>query len=206
MKALFRMFFGLLLVAVSGDFVIGRAGGQLNSSGAQNIPDVMSCSPAPCVVAPKQASEGGNGVVNAPIAANPLHPKQLLLGSTDNNCGNFVRVAFHSSTDGGSKWTRYCMAPLITPQGEEFAGGQPMLGYDHNGVAYIAAGYGGGDTNGAIAFQKSSDGVNWSAPAVAIEGTEVVTTAYGWMAVDGNGQSPWVNSLYISGVFINEPD
>jgi len=98
------------------------------------------------------------------------------------------------------------MAPLMTPQGEEFAGGPPMLGFDHDGVAYIATGYGGSDTNGAIAFQKSSDGVSWSAPAVAIEGSKQAYMAWGWMAVDGNGQSPWVNSLYISEVFINEPD
>jgi len=206
MRDTFPRFVCTILLAGINFFLVPPAVGQSAVRSQGSRADVLSCSPVPCVVPPTQASAGGNGVVNAPIAANPLHPKQLLLGSTDNNCGNFVRVAFHSSTDGGSKWTRYCMAPLITPQGEEFAGGQPMLGYDHNGVAYIAAGYGGGDTNGAIAFQKSSDGVNWSAPAVAIEGTEVVTTAYGWMAVDGNGQSPWVNSLYISGVFINEPD
>src|SRR5690242_20289539 len=103
--------------------------------------DTLTCSPAPCVLPPAQASEGGNGVVNAPIAANPLNPRQIVLGSTDFNCPAETRVAVQVSNNGGSDWSHICMTPLRTQQGIEYAGGQPMLGYDHNGVAYIAAGY-----------------------------------------------------------------
>jgi len=205
MRAKFVKYFSMSLLALIGCFP-PRAVGQSSVGSPGSRANILSCSLAPCVVPPMQASEGGVEVANAPIAVNPLNPKQLLVGSQDYNCPAPTQVAFHVSSDGGSKWNRYCMAPLITPQGEEFAGGQPLLGYNHNGVAYIAAGYGGGDTDGAVAFQKSSDGVNWSAPAVAIEGSKRVTAAYGWMAVDGNGRSPWVNSIYISAVFINEPD
>ena len=168
--------------------------------------DLLSCSPAPCTFLPVRASDSGKGVVNAPIAANPLNSKQLLLGSSDGNCIYPIEVAFHISTDGGSKWSHYCMAPLMTPQGEEFAGGQPMLGFDRNGIAYIAAGFGGPDTDGATAFQTSKDGVHWSPPAVAIPGSKHSKPIYGWMAIDASGQSPWVNSLYITSVFLNEPD
>ncbi|HTA25886.1 MAG TPA: hypothetical protein VK763_20310, partial [Terriglobales bacterium] len=49
-------------------------------------PHSTSCSPAPCVLPPTQASEGGAEVSDAPIVADPLNPLNLLLGSFDANC------------------------------------------------------------------------------------------------------------------------
>ncbi len=61
----------------------------------------LACSPAPCVLPPTLASEGFGAVVDAPIQANPVKPNQLILGSEDDNCGEFTTLGFHVSNDGG---------------------------------------------------------------------------------------------------------
>ena len=45
--------------------------------------DILSCSPAPCVLPPTQGSAGGYSVVDAAIASNPLNRNELLLGGDD---------------------------------------------------------------------------------------------------------------------------
>src|ERR1700730_12385778 len=69
------------------------------------------CSPAPCVLPPTQASEGGNPVTDTPIVSNPLSPKQLLLGSVDGNCPMSSDLGFHFSLDGGSILRRVLCLP-----------------------------------------------------------------------------------------------
>src|SRR3984893_16914512 len=72
------------------------------------------CSPAPCVLPPTQASEGGNPVTDTPIVSNPLNTKQLLHGSVDFNCsGEQSNLGFHLSIDGGSTWQHVLCMPTI---------------------------------------------------------------------------------------------
>ncbi|HTA25256.1 MAG TPA: hypothetical protein VK763_17105, partial [Terriglobales bacterium] len=64
-------------------FAAGQAGSPAIDAGGLHP---TSCSPAPCVLPPTQASEGGAEVSDAPIVADPLNPLNLLLGSFDANC------------------------------------------------------------------------------------------------------------------------
>jgi hypothetical protein len=154
---------------------------------------------------PAQASEGG-ALVNTPsIAADPLNPKHLVLGANDFNCGF---SASYTSADGGLTWTvPFCM-PDLNHRGRLFSpGSDPAVGYDRNGVAYIAGPYfhaEGGNITGFVAFSKSNDGIHWSQPAVALNAGNSFA-AYSWLAVDTNVGSPYVNSLYVSAVAIGPP-
>jgi hypothetical protein len=162
-----------------------------------------ACSPAPCVLPPTQASEGGALVNTSPIAVNPLDPKQLLVGSNDFNCPGEGTAGFHLSADGGSTWSLTCMTGIITQDHVYDPGGGPAVGYDRNGVAYIVSSYIDNEEGiyGFVAFEKSDDGVNWSNPRVAL-GVEDSLAVYSGLAVDTNPNSPYLNSLYVSAVVI----
>jgi len=166
--------------------------------------DVLSCSPAPCVLPPTYVSSTGNIMYDAALVSNPLNPKTLLLGTDDGTCGS---PGFYLSPDGGSTWTRaLCLTNIITQQRVYYPIGQPMVAYDHGGEAYDAGEYADskGTNYGLVGVQKSSDGVNWSKPTPALGGVYKLYL-YSWMAADAMPTSPYVNSLYISTVVIGEP-
>lgn len=157
------------------------------------------CTPAPCVLPPTQASEGGNPVTDAPIVSSPLNPKQLLLGSVDGNCPPPSVLGFHLSRDGGSAWNRTCMPSIFTRQHVYWPSDEPSVGYDRMGSAYIAGVYfdSEGMGYGLIAIQKSSDGIHWGKPVIALRrpgDTEPYDT---FLTVDA-GPSQWSNSIYVS--------
>jgi hypothetical protein len=159
----------------------------------------FNCSPAPCVLPPTQASEGGNFVTDSPVVTDPLNPKRLLLGSVDGNC-NRTGLGFHLSRDGGSTWVPTCMSAIVTKQGDYLPVDEPSVGYDRNGNAYIAGLYFDSEGMGLVAFQRSTDGTKWSKPAVALRlpgQTYPFETSF---TVDVSAGSPWANSLYVSGV------
>jgi hypothetical protein len=190
----------LILAAVLAE---GQSGGAANAS-AQPASRPASCSPAPCVLPPTLASEGGNQVAVAPLAADPLNAQHLLVGSYDLNC---VYAGFHFSSDGGSTWNLHCMPTINDPQGEYVPGGQPMVGYDANGIAYIGDEYAVSEAAaGLVAIQKSSDGVSWSTPEIALGPSTENVFYYNSLAVDANLGSPYVNNLYISAVVFDEPN
>jgi hypothetical protein len=180
-----------------------RAPQLLGSGQAANFGPAI-CSPAPCVPPPIQASEGGNQVVDAPIAADPLNREHLLVGSYDLNC---KYAGFHSSQDGGVTWNLHCMPEITTRQLTYQPGAVPSVGYDSKGTAYLADAYGDTDEqhSSLVALQKSVDGISWSAPEVALGPTTDESLFYAWLAVDSNPQSPYANNLYVSAVALSEP-
>ena len=135
-----RFSLAILLIVIGRD-PSGRGGGERpvpRDGGA----DGLNCSPAPCVLPPTQASEGGGTVTDTPIVANPLNGDDLLLGSVDYNCGQESNVGFHLSRDGGSTWKRVeCMAAITTKQNNYLALDEPSVSYDRTGTAYIAGIY-----------------------------------------------------------------
>jgi hypothetical protein len=131
----------IVLVLSAGHFLAGNAYGQSAETARSVKSDRFNCSPAPCVLPPTQASEGGNPVTNTPIVSNPLNPKHLLLGSVDGNCPPPSVLGFHLSRDGGSTWSRTCMPSIITKGRVWWPTFEPSVGYDRNGVAYIAGFY-----------------------------------------------------------------
>jgi uncharacterized repeat protein (TIGR03803 family) len=189
------------LKRTSGHFFARRPYGQSVEAPGPVSPD-LNCSPAPCVLPPTQASEGGNPVTDTPIVSNPLNPKHLLLGSVDGNCPPPSVLGFHLSTDGGSTWNRTCMPSIITQGRVYYPLDEPLVGYDRNGAAYIAGLYfdSQGQHYGFVAFQKSTDGTHWSKPRVALRKSGRSFPYDTSMAVDTSPDSPRVNSLYLSGV------
>jgi hypothetical protein len=147
-------------------------------------------------------------VFGAAFAVDPANPKNMLIGTLDDNCP-FSPLGFYVSTDGGSTWSQTtCLDDIITSKGRGvyYPTGQPMVAYDLNGNAYLAGEY--IDSMfvgfGLVAFEKSSDGVNWSQQQLALSrgAYEVLGS---WMTSDTNLQSPYANSLYVSTVTMNEP-
>ena len=166
-------------------------------------PGGFNCSPAPCVLPPTQASEGGDTVTVPPIVTNPLNQKELLLGSVDFNC---PEVGFHLSRDGGATWVRtLCMSTIYEPH-LVIPSGEPSVAFDRHGVAYVSCIYypNGTGVHGLIGFSKSKDGTHWTQPKVALQPPGKSVIYYASMVVDTNPNSPWVNSVYVSGVMQNE--
>ena len=143
-------------------------------------------------------------MTDSSIVSSPRNTKQLLLGSFDANCGQYLSsVGFHLSHDGGSAWKLVnCMPEITVKQRVYQAGSEPLVGYDRNGVAYIAGGYGDreGQGFGLVALQKSTDGTQWSKPVVALRDPGNTAPYDTWLTVDTNSGSPWVNSVYVSGI------
>jgi len=182
-------------------FLARRAHGQSAETPRPVKAGRFNCSPAPCVLPPTQASEGGNPVTNTPIVTNPLNPEHLLLGSVDGNCQPPSVLGFHLSRDGGSTWKRTCMTSIITQQRVYWPSFEPSVGYDRKGAACVVGFYNASDSkDGLVAFQRSTDGIHWSKPAVALRQPGVTFPFETWYTVDTNASSPRVNSLYVSGV------
>jgi hypothetical protein len=154
----------------------------------------LTCTPAPCVLPNVQASEGGSPVNEDPIAANPVNAKNLLTGGNDYNCASLQ--GFFASTNGGSTWSHSCLSTLSGASGD----GDPGVGFDRHGTAYIT-GIDTGTADGSdIVYAKSTNGgVTFSAPAVAVKPLfSGGLTDKDWLWVDDSKTSTHVNSLYIS--------
>jgi len=182
--------------------IAGNAQGQ--STGAPRLAKTgrFNCSPAPCVLPPTQASEGGSVVTDPLIATNPVNQKELLLGSFDGNCYPSA-LGFHITRDGGSGWNRVLCMPFIDTKNFAYVPSfEPSVGYDHNGAAYAAGFYNDneGGSHGFLAVQKSTDGAHWSKPVVALRDQGQTFPFETSMAADTSPTSTRVNSLYVSGV------
>lgn len=160
----------------------------------QLMPEVLTCSPAPCVLPNVRASEGGSPVNETPIAANPSKPLQLLSGGNDYNCGSVQ--GFFASQNGGTTWNHTCMNLLSGTSGD----GDPGVAYDLINHAYISGIDAFSGTVADIAFEKSSNnGLTWSAPAPAVVPISPYTFAdKPWMQIDDTAASPRKNAIYIS--------
>jgi len=183
-------------------FAVSLSHGQSNNA-APDRPWSLSCTPAPCVLPPVAATQGG---FDAPIVADPANPTNLIVGiSDDGDCPPQVDTGFSLSTDGGTSWNDLVCMSQIFSNGEPYIpAGSPILGYDRNGVAYIGGFYlddNGKTSFGFEGFEKSSDGVNWSSPKPAVV-LQDYDPSYCWMAVDDSPASPYMNSVYISCVMV----
>ena len=188
---------------LSGSVLVARAihtgtlqpGGQAVARGASSA--TPTCSPTPCALPNVQASTGKKPVNEDPIAASPVNTQNLLTGGNDYNCSSLL--GFFASGNGGASWNHNCMS---TPAAQPFGCGDPGVGYDLTGAAYITgiASSSSACVPGVIIFEKSTDnGAKWSAPGVAV--TPLFSgglTDKPWLQVDDNPGSPHANALYIS--------
>jgi hypothetical protein len=164
---------------------------------AQGQKPALTCSPAPCVVPTVQVSEGGNPVTDASITVNPLNSSDFLVAAQDLNCsfGFGFPLGAYSSSDGGSSWSPpSCMRPVYTYS----PCCSPTVGYDLTGAAYLEGVYASNNNFylSLLAFEKSTQGSNWSNPAPSVAGNSEPVDER--LAVDTNAASPYVNSVYVS--------
>ena len=165
--------------------------------GITPLPQLPTCSPTPCALPNVQASMGKKPVNEDPIAANPANAQDLLTGGNDFNCSSLM--GFFASANGGSTWNHTCMN---TPAADPFGFGDPGVGYDLSGAAFITGIASSNSTcfPGMIIFEKSTDnGKKWSAPAVAVPPLfSGGLTDKPWLQVDDNPSSPHAGALYLS--------
>ena len=194
------------LIALITFIAIAAPRGRLAEGQRQTGTTAFHCSPAPCVLPPLQASEGGSIVTDPTIAVDPLNQNELLLGSADFNCPEQSGVGFHLSTDGGSTWSRVlCMDAIQHNNIGYLACDEPYLGYDAKGTTYVSGDYCGGTENEAyelVGVQKSADGTHWSKPAIALHKPGVSTPYLIHLSVDASPSSPWSGAVYVSGVMV----
>jgi hypothetical protein len=149
-------------------------------------------------------------VTDSPIATNPLNAKDLLLGSVDFNCPRGLSLGFHLSRDGGSTWPRVtCVPGIIIMRRLYQPVDEPSVGYDRKGTAYVAGAYvclaeGCNGNYGLVAVQKSTDGIHWGQPVVAMRSPGQTGPYLTHMVVDASAGSPWANSVYVSGVMVTD--
>ena len=193
----------LITVALlSGSFLAPCTFAQSASSQGTEHP-AFNCSPAPCVLPPTQASEGGSIVTDPLIVTNPLNAKELLLASFDANCPPPSELGFHLSRDGGSTWKLVdCMPSIITKQRVYWPDFDPLLGYERNGTAYVAGDYDDskGLDYGFVGLQRSTDGTHWSKPVRALRSPGQTFPFETSMTIDVSPGSPWIDRVYVSGV------
>jgi len=197
------------VLRITGAFLVAAAvfPPALRADGQASFPDgtdVITCSPAPCILPPTQASEGGYAVNTVSLAVDSLNPQYLALGANDFNClQNAGFMAVYSSTDGGSTWQGPFCLPQIRRGNKIFIPDiDPVVSYDRNGVAYVAASYSyryGSNYIGFVALLKSTDGINWSEPVEVLQ-VQRTSTSNSWLTVDTNAHSPFANALYVSAV------
>jgi len=98
------------------------------------------------------------------------------------------------------------MPAIITEDYVYDPSGEPLVGYDRNGDAYIVSTYIDNEEGvyGFVGFQKSNDGVHWSKPKVALSFPASFADEPGF-AIDTNPSSPFLNNLYVSAVMIGPP-
>ena len=176
-------------------FLVPQALGQPRS------PLGEACSPAPCVLHPMLASENTGINIFAPAAANPIDPRQLIVGSLDTNCGRSTLVGFHVSNDAGATWSTTCLTTFSEFGKTWTPGDLPLAGYDLKGTAYIAGFYEDTETftYALMGIETSTDGIAWSTPTAAV-GDDTTQIGFASLAVDRTTGSPYANSVYVLGM------
>jgi hypothetical protein len=195
---------GILAVLTSATMFAAGQTNKVELPAADAGTKAIACSPAPCVLPPTAASTGTYPDIFAPVSANPTNPRELIVGSEDANCGIDTQVGFHVSSDAGASWSTTCL-PELSAFGQGFDPFDlPLVGYDLKGAAYIAAYYQvpGPFGPSLIAMEKSTDGVTWSAPTVAL-GNGSSEIFYASLAVDQTQSSPYAGSIYVAGMDLN---
>jgi len=126
-----------------------------------------------------------------------------MLASADYNCYPST-PGFHLSRDGGATWNRVLCMPFVYAKNHAYVPlGEPWVGYDQHGTAYVSGSYfdNDGQGTGFDGVQKSRDGTHWTRPVVALGHAGKPAPRGGFsLAVDASLSSPWVNRAYVSGV------
>jgi hypothetical protein len=181
---------------LSASFQMARAinAGILRPSpGGEAIePPALKCKPRPCALPNVRASRGPQPVNQTPMAVDP-NAGNLLTAGNDYNCTS--QQGYYISVSGGASWSRTC-GTLAT--GSSGGGGQPIVGWDLNEVAYRGGADMFSQSTSAIVVDKSTDlGATWSTPVIAARVFGLFMDKP-WMEIDNNLASPFKNTIYVS--------
>ena len=153
----------------------------------KDSPQLLSCSPAPCILPNVRLfTYGMGGEYPTQAVVNPANTSQMMVAAIDGNCNT---VGIFASEDGGVTW------PIHRCIGTINATGDTVASYDFNGVGYA----GGSDDLSSMSLRSSADnGKHWSSPRVVdVEASGLYSVG---LAVDTSPASPFPNRLYVSSV------
>lgn len=168
-----------------------RSGAVKPTVGSRGGSRVTPFVPSLTVLPNVQASTGSQPSNEVPITGNTANTMQLESGSNDYDCSSLQ--GFYNSDDGGSTWRQHCM-PVVHDGGC----GDPAVGYDSTGKAYIM-GIDCGFSTGDLVFQTSTDnGLTWSAAKVGVTSLLGGLTDKEWLEVDTSATSPFKDCVYVS--------
>jgi hypothetical protein len=168
-----------------------QSGALKASSGAPGGQRATPFVPSLTVLPNVQASTGSQPSNEVPITGNTANTSQLMSGANDYDCGSLQ--GFYNSDNGGTTWRQHCM-PVVHDSGC----GDPAVGYDTTGKAYIM-GIDCGFSTGDLVFQTSTDnGLTWSTAKVAFGSLLGGLTDKEWLEVDTSPTSPFKDCVYVS--------
>jgi hypothetical protein len=176
---------------------------------------------APSSASRAKSSGGSTLVVNVtndttaqnetPIAVNPRNPLNLIVGGNDWNYNDGCAV--NASLDGGRSWTatlpsgflpgvtKYTNDPAVAGTGRYDYGGDPVVAFGPNGVAYYACfGYQATSPyNVALLFSRSTDGgVTWLQGGTAEPLTQVSVWQGNGISKGSTGQFPDHEAIHVA--------
>ena len=108
------------------------------------------------------------------VTTNPLAPQEFF------NAWN-INAAYY--THNGFDWTR-----TVPPFAPYSVAGDPVTAYDSLGNLFYMSMY--GSISGAVVIRSTDNGINWSAPSIAVSGVDKC-----WMAADQT-MGPYANYVY----------
>jgi hypothetical protein len=163
------------------------------STGGEAIqPPALKCKPRPCALPNVRASRGPQPVNQTPMAVDP-NAGNLLTAGNDYNCPSLQ--GYYISVSGGASWSRSCGT---VASGSTGGGGQPIVGWDLNEVAYRGGADMFSQSTSGIVVDKSTDlGATWSTPVIAARVFGLLMDKP-WMEIDNNLASPFKNTIYVS--------
>lgn len=122
------------------------------------------------------------------IAINPTDPNNVIAGTNDYEPAVDATMGLYVSFDGGHTWpySRHARQ-VVTPDRSMYGSGDPVIGFDREGVAYAAfISFGRANCDSYIAVIRSEDGgVTWTAPYDSVPGGTGVTLGDGIVAHNG---------------------
>ena len=164
-----------------------------------------------CEVAVRQLSRDPYGNPESQHATE-VEPDSYAFGSTISSVfqvgrardGGAANIGFSTSTDAGRTWRSGLLPSLTansTPRGDWERASDPVVGYDALHGVWLASSL--AITRGqesALVFNRSTDGVRWSAPVIATSALSRTETLLDkqWFACDNWPSSPFRGHCYLS--------
>ena len=174
-----------VILTMVASLAIAQGSGALR---AGTSPNALTCSPAPCVLPNVQMDNLTYGAVPLALVANPNNANEMVLATSDGNCGS--GEGFYSTSDGGSTWPGHSCIGSNEPWGGM------LVGYDLNNTVFGGAVDGGT----AIMVRYSTDNSRHWGPSKVVDGSHGYGTDSPWMTVDTHPASAFKNSVYVSSV------